>query len=53
MRFATIRVGLRVPFLVEPFRDILPIYEDIGDEAVVDISSMRDDVDQSVVQQLF
>ena len=46
-------MGLRVPFLVEPFRDILPIYEDIGDEAIVDISSLRDDVDWSVVQQFF
>ena len=46
-------MGLRVPFLVEPFRDILPIHKDIGHEAIVDISSMRDEMDQFVVKQLF
>ena len=46
-------MGLGEAIHPEPLRDILSIYEDIGHEAGVDISPMRDDVDWSVVKQLF
>ena len=53
--FATKRLGpgLRIAFLSQHLRHISPIDEDIGHEAVVDISSMRDDADLSTVKQLF
>ncbi len=44
-------MGFREAIHSESLRDVLPIHEDIGDEAAVDISPMRDEMDQSVVQQ--
>lgn len=40
-------------FLSEHLRHILSIDEDIGDEAIVDISSTRDDADKSTAKPLF
>ena len=45
--------GLRIAFLSQHLRDIATVDEDIGHEAVVDVSSMRDYADLSTVKQLF
>ena len=45
--------GLCIAFLSEYVRHIAIVDEDISHEAVVDVSSMRDDVDLSTVKQLF
>jgi hypothetical protein len=45
--------GLRIAFLSQHLRNIATVDEDIGHEAVVDVSSMRDDADLSTVKQLF
>ena len=45
--------GLRIAFLSEPLCHILSIDEDIGHEAIVDISSTRDDADWSAAEQFF
>ena len=44
---------LRIAFLSQHLRHIATIDDDIGHEAVVDVSSMRDDADLSTVKQLF
>lgn len=40
-------------FLSQQVRYITTVDEDIGHEAVVDVSSMRDDADLSTMKQLF
>lgn len=45
-------MGLREAIHPESLRDILPIHKDLGHEAIVDISALRDDVNQPVAQQL-
>jgi hypothetical protein len=45
--------GLCIAFLSQHVRYIATVDEDIGHEAVVDVSSMRDDADLSTVKQLF
>lgn len=45
--------GLRIAFLSQHLRHIATVDDDIGHEAVVDVSSMRDDADLSAVKQLF
>ena len=44
--------GLRIAFLSQHLRDIATVDEDIGHEAIVDISSTRDDADGSAAKQL-
>ena len=44
---------LRIAFLSEHIRHILPIHEHISHEAIVDISSPRDDADWSAAKPLF
>ena len=43
--------GLRIAFFSQHLRHISPIDEDIGDEAIVDISSTRDEADWSATEQ--
>ena len=43
--------SLRKTFNFQHLRYILPIHEDIGHEAIIDISSTRDDADWSVAKQ--
>lgn len=43
----------RIAFLSEHLRHVLPIDEHIGHEAIIDISSPRDDADRSAANQLF
>ena len=45
--------GLRIAFLIQHLRDIASVDEHIGDEAIVDISSERDDADGSTAEQFF
>ena len=45
--------GLHIAFFSQHLRNILPIDEDIGHEALVDISSTRDDADWSATEQFF
>jgi hypothetical protein len=45
--------GLCITFLSQHLRDIATIDEDVSHEAIVDISSTRDDADLSTVKQLF
>ena len=45
--------GLRIAFFSQHLRHISPIDEDIGHEAIVDISSTRDDADWSATEQFF
>ena len=45
--------GLRIAFLIQHLRDIASVDEHIGDEAIVDISSKRDDADGSTAEQFF
>ncbi len=45
--------GLRIAFLSQHLRHIASVDEDIGHEAVVDVSSMRDDADGSAAEQFF
>jgi hypothetical protein len=45
--------GLRIAFLNQHLCHIATVDEDIGHEAVVDVSSMRDYADLSTVKQLF
>jgi hypothetical protein len=48
-----LRPGLCITFLSQHLRDIASVDEDISHEAIVDVSSMRDDADLSTVKQLF
>ena len=45
--------GLRIAFLIQHLRHIATVDDDIGHEAVVDVSSMQDDADLFAVKQLF
>ena len=45
--------GLRIAFLSQHLRDIATVDEDVGDEAIVDISAMRRNSHCSAAKQLF
>jgi hypothetical protein len=45
--------GLRIAFLSQHLRHIATVDDDIGHEAVVDISSTRDDANRSAAEQFF
>jgi hypothetical protein len=45
--------GLRIAFLSQHLRHIATVDDDIGHEAVVDISSTRDDANGSAAEQFF
>jgi hypothetical protein len=45
--------GFCIALLSQHLRDILPIDEDIGHEAIIDISAMRDDAHGSPSKPLF
>lgn len=48
-----LRPGLCITFLSQHLRHIATVDEDIGHEAIVDVSATRDDADLSTVKQLF
>ena len=46
-------MGLREAFYLKHLRYVLPIDEDVGHEAIVDVSPLRDDANWSAAKQFF